>query len=99
MAGVKVTPTKNTATATLAKWGNSQGFIVSKSICKAAGFRVGDTAKIEVDEQGRIVFDHVESKRYERKRMLSLEEFAAGWTGKRIGEEWSGPDVGAEVVP
>jgi antitoxin component of MazEF toxin-antitoxin module len=89
----------NTATATLTRWGNSQGFIVSKSICAAAGFRVGDTAKVEVDERGQIVFGHVEPRHYERKRASSLEEFAAGWTGGRVGEEWSGADIGAEVVP
>jgi antitoxin component of MazEF toxin-antitoxin module len=98
MAKVKMAPTENATTATLTKWGNSQGFIVSKSICATAGFRVGDTAKVEVNEQGQIVFGHVEPKRYERKRMLSLEEFAADWTGERVGKEWSGTDVGAEVV-
>jgi antitoxin component of MazEF toxin-antitoxin module len=98
VAGVKVTSIGNTTTATLTKWGNSQGFIVSKSICNAAGFRVGDTAEVRVDEQGRIVFGRVEPKRYERKQVLSLEEFAAGWTGERVGKEWGGPDVGAEVV-
>jgi antitoxin component of MazEF toxin-antitoxin module len=89
---------ENATTATLTKWGNSQGFIVSKGICAAAGFRVGDTARVEVNERGQIVFGRAESKRYERKRMVSLEEFAAGWTGERVGEEWGGTDVGAEVV-
>jgi antitoxin component of MazEF toxin-antitoxin module len=90
---------RSATTATLTKWGNSQGFIVSKNICKAAGFRVGDTAKIEVDDQGRIVFGRVEPKRYERKRVVSLEEFAAGWTEERADEEWSSADVGGEVMP
>ena len=29
---------------------------------------------------------------------MTMEEFAAGWEGPRVGKEWGGSDVGAEVV-
>jgi antitoxin component of MazEF toxin-antitoxin module len=86
------------ATATLYKWGNSQGLIIPKKICNAAGFKVGDTAEIRVDEHGRIIVAHQESPRYARRKVVSLEELAAGWQGRRESDEWGGVDVGAEVV-
>jgi antitoxin component of MazEF toxin-antitoxin module len=89
---------ETTATATLTKWGNSQGFIIPKAICGAANFRIGDSAEIQVDEQGRIVLEHKVTPRYARRRVVRLEELAAGWEGTRIGEEWAGSDVGAEAV-
>jgi antitoxin component of MazEF toxin-antitoxin module len=89
---------KDTATATLTKWGNSQGFIIPKDICGASRFKIGDRAVIQVDELGRIVLTHETVPRYARKRVISLEEFASGWTGSRTGEEWAGADVGAETV-
>jgi antitoxin component of MazEF toxin-antitoxin module len=87
-----------TATATLTKWGNSQGFIIPKAICGAADFKIGDSAEIRVDEQGRIVVEHKVTPHYARRRAVRLEELAAGWDGTRIGEEWAGFDVGAEAV-
>ena len=29
---------------------------------------------------------------------MTMEEFAAGWEGTKVGKEWGGSDVGAEVV-
>jgi hypothetical protein len=37
-------------------------------------------------------------RRYARTRKMTMEEFAAGWEGGKVGAEWGGPDVGAEVV-
>ncbi|MCL1846538.1 MAG: AbrB/MazE/SpoVT family DNA-binding domain-containing protein [Coriobacteriia bacterium] len=88
----------DTATATLTKWGNSQGVIIPKNICRAAHFNIGDSALIAVDDKGRIILEHKETPTYTRRRVMSLEEFAAGWSGERIGEEWGDADVGAEVV-
>jgi antitoxin component of MazEF toxin-antitoxin module len=87
-----------TARVTLTKWGNSQGFIIPKAICRAAEFRVGDSAVIQVDEHGRIVLDHEVAPPYARGRVVRLEELAAGWEGPKVGEEWAGSDVGAETV-
>jgi len=85
-------------TSTLTKWGNSQGFIIPKSICKAADFHVGDNAVIDIDEQGRIVLGHKQTPHYARRRIATLEEIASGWQGAKAGEEWGGMDIGAEAV-
>ena len=90
--------TDSEAAATLTKWGNSQGFVIPKKICKAANFHIGDSAIITSDESGRIIIDHKITPHYMRKRVVTLEEFAANWQGAKAGEEWSGSDVGAEVV-
>lgn len=88
----------DTIITTLTKWGNSQGFIIPKSICNASHFQVGDNAIISIDDEGRIILDHKDTPIYARRRIVSLEEFAAGWQGEKAGEEWGGPDVGAEIV-
>jgi antitoxin component of MazEF toxin-antitoxin module len=85
-------------TSTLTKWGNSQGFIIPKSICKAARFHIGDDAEIQVDDCGRIVLAHKNTPRFARRRVVSLEEFVADWQGGKIGEEWSGSDLGEELI-
>ena len=86
------------ATSTLSKWGNSQGFIIPKNICKAARFHIGDNAEIQVDDCGRIILAHKSAPRFSRRRIVNLEEFADGWQGEKIGEEWGGSDVGVETV-
>ncbi len=86
--------------ATLVKWGNSQGLRVPVEACEALGVSVGACADMQVDPATStltIRFEQPE-RHYARHRKMSLEEFASGWTGGRVGEEWGGPDVGAEVV-
>ncbi len=29
---------------------------------------------------------------------MTMEEFAQGWSGEKVGEEWGGDDLGHEVV-
>lgn len=85
---------------TLAKWGNSQGIRIPKEVCERLGAKVGDPVRMQVDEakgQVTVVFEY-DAHRYHRSRKVSIEELCAGWSGGKIGEEWSGPDVGAEVV-
>lgn len=36
-------------------------------------------------------------RRYSRSREVSMEELCVGWDGVKVGEEWGGPDVGAEI--
>lgn len=87
-------------TGTLAKWGNSQGIRIPKEACELLGIQVGATAHIEIDQaQSEIVlrFPRPEQK-YSRSRKVSLEELCSEWNGGKVGEEWGGADVGAEVV-
>lgn len=87
-------------TGTLAKWGNSQGVRIPKDICELLGVQVGSAVSIEADQARSeviLVFEKPGS-RYQRNRRVSMEELCAGWSGEKVGEEWGGPDVGAEVV-
>ncbi len=86
--------------STLSKWGNSQGIRIPKEVCDLLGVGIGSPMKIEVDQtQSRMTvsFDRPERK-YRRNRKVSLMELCDGWDGEKVGEEWGGPDVGAEVV-
>ncbi|MBR2834558.1 MAG: hypothetical protein IKE43_02430 [Coriobacteriales bacterium] len=86
--------------ATLTKWGNSQGVRVPVEVCDALGIHVGSQAEIEFDQaRSSVTFRFInEDRRYTRSRKMTIQEFASGWTGPKVGEEWGGPDVGAEVV-
>ncbi len=88
--------------ATLVKWGNSQGVRVPKEACEQLGLQIGATGTLEVDVEGnRIVITFEETRprpKYRRRSNATLEELAADWVGGRVGEEWGGPDVGAEEV-
>lgn len=87
-------------TGTLAKWGNSQGIRIPKEACELLGIQVGATAHIKIDQaQSELIlkFPRPEQK-YSRSRKISLEELCSEWNGERVGEEWGGCDVGAEVV-
>lgn len=89
-----------TISETLTKWGNSQGVRIPKSVCNQLGVKVGDAVQLKVDEargEITIVFEF-DRRRYRRHRKVSLEELCAGWEGGKVGEEWGGPDVGAEEV-
>lgn len=86
--------------ATLTRWGNSQGLRIPREICARLGARIGSVAQLDVNEERAelVVRFEAPQKKYARSRKMSMQEFAAGWTGGKTGEEWGGPDVGAEVV-
>ena len=86
--------------ATLTKWGNSQGLRIPVEACEALGISVGAHAEMQLDPANATLtlrFERPE-RQYARHRKMSLEEFASGWSGGKVGEEWGGCDVGAEVV-
>lgn len=87
--------------ATLTKWGNSQGFRMSKEVCDLLGISPGARARMRVDApraQVTLTFEQP-TRKYHRSRKVTMEELCADWKGGKVGEEWGGPDVGAEVVP
>ncbi len=86
--------------ATLAKWGNSQGIRIPRDLCDMLGLQIGSVANISVNQARNevvLAFDRPKQK-YQRNRKVSMEELCSNWDGKKAGEEWGGPDVGAEVV-
>lgn len=89
------------ATATLSRWGNSQGFRIPKEDCEALGLGLGDQVDIVVDApSGRLILQRPQGRyrTYTRSEKVSLETLMGDYHGPKVGEEWSGPDVGAEVV-
>lgn len=86
--------------AVLSKWGNSKGIRFPSEICNELGIGVGSVARIEVNEADcSVTFTFTKNRnRYSRNRKMTLEEFVGDWEGEKIGEEWLGSDVGAEVV-
>ena len=92
-------------TATLNKWGNSQGIILPKAICDAMGLSIGDKLNLIATE------DHIEVKpakrSYHRTKKLSAEDVFSLWQGeyetptdfpKTIGNEIDyGAPAGKEV--
>lgn len=87
-------------TATLGKWRNSHALTVPSDICNALGLVPGAKADVECDLGSCCVVYRFEKpgRRYSRSRKMTMEEFAAGWSGPKAGEEWCGSDLGAEVV-
>ena len=39
------------STTKLNKWGNSQGVLIPKALCERAGFRIGDTVEMTVNNR------------------------------------------------
>lgn len=87
-------------TGTLAKWGNSQGVRIPKDVCDLLGVQVGALVGLSVDQAKSAVIITFEkpARRYQRSRKVSMEQLCADWEGDKVGVEWGGPDVGAEVV-
>lgn len=85
---------------TLARWGNSQGFRVPKEMCDFLGVRVGSKAHVRADQaKSQLIITFEQPVRtYQRNRKVSMEELCEGWCGGKVGEEWGGSDIGAEVV-
>lgn len=85
---------------TLSKWGNSKGVRVPADAVSALGLSVGARASVEVDAASSTItltFDRPRH-RYSRSAKLTMEEFAAGWKGGKVGGEPTGTDMGGEVV-
>lgn len=85
--------------ATLTKWGNSKGIRIPAEICDELGLVAGSEAEVTVDLSHRsvVLTFKGESAEYSRTKKMSMREFAAGWSGGKVGLEWTG-DIGAEVV-
>jgi antitoxin component of MazEF toxin-antitoxin module len=86
--------------ATLVKWGNSQGVRIPGQVCAELGVHPGAVAEMAVDPatSSLTLTFQKPRRRYARTRKMTMEEFAAGWEGGKVGAEWGGPDVGTEVV-
>ena len=86
--------------AMLSKWGNSKALRLPSEVCGRLGVDVGSIAQVTVDDAARsVTFSFNQSRqKYARTKRMTMEEFADGWHGGAVGEEWGGSDVGAEVV-
>ena len=69
------------ATATLSKWGNSQGVIIPKSICEPLGLVAGDKLELSVSETGGSIEIIPIRRHATRTRKLSAQEVFADWDG------------------
>ncbi len=91
-----------TITGSLARWGNSQGVRIPKDVCELVGAHVGDVVTMDVNEElGELTLRFSAARQtptFRRRRRVTLQELCEGYEGMRVGEEWDGPDVGAEVV-
>ena len=82
------------STATLKKWGNSQGIIIPKSVCDEVGVRVEDDFTLTV-EGGAIVLRPTRQEHC-RTRTVTIGELFAGWEGEyEPPADW--PCVGNEI--
>lgn len=71
------------ASTTLCKWGNSQGFRLSKEICDLLGIELGAEAKISVDaakSEVTLAFE-APKRKYHRARKVSIEGLFEGHQG------------------
>ena len=64
------------------------------------GIKIGSAAELSVDPaNSQLVLTFLPpAKKYNRNRKISIEELCADWTHEKVGKEWSGFDVGAEVI-
>lgn len=85
--------------ATLTKWGNSKGIRIPAEICDELGLEAGSEAEVTVDLSRRsvVLTFKGDSAAYGRTKKMSMREFASGWAGGKVGQEWT-RDTGAEVV-
>ena len=81
--------------ATVLKWGNSRGLRLPAEAIRELGVEDGERAEVRVDVT--LVFPD-RGRPYSRSGRLTMEQFADGWDGPKVGIEWGGHDVGAEVV-
>ena len=68
---------------TLVKWGNSQGFRISKEACELLGVDLGAKATMKVDSiASQLVLTFEQPKRkFHRTRKLTIEELFVGYEG------------------
>jgi antitoxin MazE len=91
-------------TATLTRWGNSQGIRLPKELCRACGLRVGAKIAISRERDDSIVLKAVKDParpHYQRRRIMTTEELFKDWhpsSASKIKEMDWGEDVGSEVV-
>ncbi|NHM14610.1 AbrB/MazE/SpoVT family DNA-binding domain-containing protein [Xiamenia xianingshaonis] len=50
---------------TLAKWGNSQGILIPKSVCEALGLSIGDKMELRTDAPSLVL---TPQRKYHRSR-------------------------------
>ena len=86
--------------AELVKWGNSQGVRIPREVCNALGVDIGAKGEMDFDliNSELVIRFNKPSRKYQRSRKITMQELLAGWEGEKVGEEWGGPDVGAEVI-
>lgn len=69
--------------ATLTKWGNSQGIIIPKSFCDKLGVKLGDKFELKLD---------ADVIRVKPQKSYTLESLMAGYDGPKPEEyEWGEP--------
>lgn len=68
-----------TATATLTKWGNSQGLLIPKRLCENLGIKPGDKLDITATEESITIVPVRERAR--RTRFVTIEELFEGYDG------------------
>ena len=83
------------ATATLAKWGNSQGLIIPKTVCDHYDMKIGD--KIEFsEERNGVLLTPCRPPKFERTHTVDLDVLFDGWEDSSpVLDDF--PTVGIEV--
>lgn len=76
-------------TATLTKWGTSQGIRLSKEIVDLAKLKIGDEVSITADESQIIIKKTI--------KRVSLKDLFDGYTGDYKPEEIKWGTVGKEI--
>lgn len=68
--------------------------------CGTPRLAVGALVGLSVDQAKSAVIITFEkpARKYHRSRKVSMEQLCADWEGDKVGVEWGGSDVGAEVV-
>ena len=83
-----------TAVATLTKWGNGQGLLIPKRLCKNLGIEPGDRLEIMATEEYITILPIRE--RAQRTRHVSIEELFADYDGTyEPPSDW--PTIGNEI--
>jgi len=81
-------------TATLTKWGNSQGIIIPKGLCDQLDLQVGD--KVVLEFEGDSINLRPQRKAFHRSRTVNIDELFAGWDGAyEPPSDW--PTIGNEI--
>ncbi|WP_165173460.1 AbrB/MazE/SpoVT family DNA-binding domain-containing protein [Adlercreutzia sp. ZJ242] len=67
------------ATATLTKWGNSQGILIPKALCDQMELAIGD--KLDITSHDGVLEIKPARQAYQRTRKTSIDEVFKGWNG------------------